>query len=312
MAGEHPNSTRSYSGSALEYVSTVLKSQFGSSEEFLEFERYFYYQNEEMMVVKNSCEQLQAMVSKLQEEKRSLELQLISEKASREQESKNASMEIEKNNVQQNAHLYSVKCEAESWKRKADAITTECTWLKDQMKTVEMEKNKAVQKLAETKSSLGEFERCRQSFDSYYRRQREAIQIANKKLDDLVRANETLSKIVESNQCQVNMMSLQLQNWNDERQRFGKKIAELENELIQAKAELVQNNAKLSRSEMAAKNTSELIDKLLEENADLHNGLTILTKSVGDQLHDADQQLLEKVNSFHNQVDSAVKRLFIP
>ncbi|ODM95778.1 hypothetical protein Ocin01_10904, partial [Orchesella cincta] len=258
MAGN--TSERMYSG-PLEYVTNVLKSQFGNSEDFMAFERHFYYQTEELVAAKNSCEQLQAMVSKLQEEKRSLELQLISEKASREQESKNAAMEIEKNSVHQNAHLYSVKCEAESWKRKADAITTECTWLKEQMKTVEMEKNQAIQKLAETKSSVGEFERCRQSFDSYSRRQRETIQCANKKLDDLEMAKESLSKIVESNQRQVNLMSLQLQNWNEERNRYIKRIADLENELIQTKAETVQNNARLTRTEMAARKTSELVDK---------------------------------------------------
>lgn len=77
-------------------------------------------------------------MSKLQEDKRSLELQLVSEKASRDQEAKNAAMEIEKNNVQQNAQMYSIKCEAESWKRKADATNAECTLLKEQMRAVEV------------------------------------------------------------------------------------------------------------------------------------------------------------------------------
>ncbi len=75
---------------------------------------------------------------KLQEEKRVLELQLVSEKASREQDSKNYVTDLEKNNMQLNTQVYSIKCEVETWKRQAEATKKESMWLKDQLKTVEV------------------------------------------------------------------------------------------------------------------------------------------------------------------------------
>lgn len=62
----------------------------------------------------------------------------MSLRVSRDQEAKNAVMEVEKNKVQKNAEIYSIKCETETWKRKAEAAGTECSWLKEQMKTVEV------------------------------------------------------------------------------------------------------------------------------------------------------------------------------
>lgn len=76
-------------------------------------------------------------ISKLQEEKRSLEHQLVSERAMRDQESKNATMELEKRNMQKNAEVYSMECETNSWRRKAAAIATERDFLKHQLKAVE-------------------------------------------------------------------------------------------------------------------------------------------------------------------------------
>lgn len=77
-------------------------------------------------------------MDKLQEEKRVLELQLVSEKASREQDSKNYETDLEKNNMQFNTQIYSIKCEVETWKRQAEATKKEASWLKEQLKTVEV------------------------------------------------------------------------------------------------------------------------------------------------------------------------------
>lgn len=48
MAAETPLSKNYQSTGLADYVSNVLKSQFGSSEDFLAFERHFYYQIEEL------------------------------------------------------------------------------------------------------------------------------------------------------------------------------------------------------------------------------------------------------------------------
>lgn len=126
-------------------------------------------------------------------------------------------MEMEKNIVHQNAEIYSLKCEVESWKRKAEAAVTESAWLKDQMKAVEvllydgsfiflifgcfkakvpsillynlftqLEKNQVIQKMVELQSHRKDFDRCRQSFDFYSRGQNELIQMANKLVNYLL------------------------------------------------------------------------------------------------------------------------------
>lgn len=81
---------------------------------------------------------MRSTVVKLHEEKRVLELQLVSEKASREQDSKNYITDLEKNNMQLNTKTYSIKCEVETWKRQAEATKKEAVWLKEQLKTVEV------------------------------------------------------------------------------------------------------------------------------------------------------------------------------
>lgn len=43
-----------------------------------------------------------------------------------------------------------------------------------------MEKNQAVLKVAELKSNLNEFERCRRSFESYSRRQKELVMLCGR------------------------------------------------------------------------------------------------------------------------------------
>lgn len=47
----------------------------------------------------------------------------------------------------------------------------------------------------------------------------------------------------------------------------------------------------------------------MEENKDLRNGLSILSKAVGDQINETDQLLLEKTNSLHQQIDESIERL---
>lgn len=61
-----------------------------------------------------------------------------------------------------------------------------------------------------------------------------------RRLDELEKAKESFTKITESNQKQLDMMSSQLRNWSDERTKSQRKILELENELMTTKAELGQ------------------------------------------------------------------------
>ncbi len=77
-------------------------------------------------------------MSKSQEERQDLELRLVAEKAHRDQESKNALTTIEKNNIQLNAQVYSMKCEVETWKQKAEATSKEAQLLKEQLKGVQV------------------------------------------------------------------------------------------------------------------------------------------------------------------------------
>jgi len=81
---------------------------------------------------------LRKRFAKCQEEKRSLELQLVTEKALCEQEVKYGSSELEKHHVQFNAQIYAMKCEVETWKRKAEGGLKESALLKEQLQSVEV------------------------------------------------------------------------------------------------------------------------------------------------------------------------------
>jgi hypothetical protein len=78
------------------------------------------------------------MLVRLEEEKRGLELELVGERAKRDQDGKNASADLENARVQLNTQMYALRCEGETWRRKAEANQQEVKWLKEQMKTLEV------------------------------------------------------------------------------------------------------------------------------------------------------------------------------
>jgi hypothetical protein len=92
--------------------------------------------------MQQNAETMRSALVKLQDEKRVLELKLVSERASREEDSKNALTDLEKNNMQLNTQIYSIKCEVETWKRKAEATLKESGWLKEQLKSLEVRQKK--------------------------------------------------------------------------------------------------------------------------------------------------------------------------
>lgn len=65
-------------------------------------------------------------------------MKLVAEKALRDQETKNTTTLLEKKEMEFNAQLYSMKCEVETFKQKADAKNQETQLLKEQLKIVEV------------------------------------------------------------------------------------------------------------------------------------------------------------------------------
>jgi len=109
-----------------------------SSEEFSQFERMYYSQLEEVRMLKEKFSSARLAVLQLEEEKRSLEMKLVGERAERESERRNAQAELERSQMMAENAAYGIKSEVDSWKRKTEAAQQELKWLKEQLRTLEV------------------------------------------------------------------------------------------------------------------------------------------------------------------------------
>lgn len=97
---------------------------------------------------------------------------------------------MEKATMELNTEIYSIKCDAEMWKRKADAAAKESEWLKEQLKTLEvgevvdctvaikkkhwihfqLDKTQALRKVEELSRQNGGLEQFRAAVESYVKK----------------------------------------------------------------------------------------------------------------------------------------------
>ncbi|XP_021945188.1 myosin-1B isoform X1 [Folsomia candida] len=288
----------------------ILKSQFGSTEEFGQFERDFYSQKEEVAMLRGNLNVMRSTVVKLHEEKRVLELQLVSEKASREQDSKNYITDLEKNNMQLNTKTYSIKCEVETWKRQAEATKKEAVWLKEQLKTVELEKTEAIRKVEDFARQHNGIEQYRLSIVAYLKRHKDNMTDIQKRIDELEKAKLAYSSLVEQTEKQVKVMAVNLKFREKAQVISESRIKELEQEIIRVKAELVQNNAELLRNRELQAKTEQLVNKLIVENKDLHSGFNVLVSSINDDIRDdVNADIFKRIPLLHDEIMRDVTNL---
>ena len=88
--------------------------------------------------IQKHSEKLREALNKCQDAVRDLELKLVAERSLRDQDSKKASLQLEKHTMDYRAQIYAIKCEAETWKQKAESTSRETQLLKEQLKVVEV------------------------------------------------------------------------------------------------------------------------------------------------------------------------------
>ena len=81
---------------------------------------------------------MQVSLENAQDEKRALQLQIVTERTQKEQAIKNVEAIVDKNKLEYNSRLYSVTLDTERWKQTATSTGREVQLLQEQLKSVQV------------------------------------------------------------------------------------------------------------------------------------------------------------------------------
>ncbi|CAG7697398.1 unnamed protein product [Allacma fusca] len=247
-----------------------------------QFDNHYQSNSEQLVFYKAKYQELQQDLDVLLEEKRKLQLELISEKSNAEHYQRTVEAEIERIKAEHRTEMFAAKSEADNWKKTVENITAEVNILQENLTLTAKAKAVDSKKVAELQNYKADAEKHKRNIQIYVRRHQASLTDLKRKIDQLKRAELQLEDILNAQKKQIAVFNIVVPALDRQKTIDNAKIFELEREILQLRECIAQQQQRVCDIVTKGLASESILNKLAQENQRSLQNIDHLSTIVGD------------------------------